>query len=138
MASTFVKFNCFALALGKGTHHLHAAGDMVKVYLTNVAPNVETHTRKIELSSIVEDNGFLATDIQQDYTVTLGVGTMTGVDVTWVAVGGSFGPFRYAALYNETAADKDLIGYYDYGSSITVLEGEIFKVDFGGSVLTIT
>jgi len=138
MASQFVKFNCFSLALGKGIHHLHAAGDQIKVYLTNVTPSVTAHTKKIDLSSIVEENGFLATDIQQDYTSTLGVGTMTGVDVTWVAVGGSFGPFRYAALYNETAADKDLIAYYDYGSTITVLDGEIFKVDFGASVLTIT
>ena len=138
MASLFVKFNCFSFALGKGIHHLHAAGDTIKVYLTNVTPIVATHTKKIDLGSIVEENGFLAANIQNDYITLAGVSTLTGVDVTWVAALGSFGPFRYAALYNETAPDKDLIAYYDYGSNITVLDGEVFKVDFGTAILTVT
>jgi hypothetical protein len=47
------------------------------------------------------------------------------------------GPFRYVALYNDTATNDDLIGYWDYGSSITLANGETFTVNFGASVLTI-
>ena len=61
---------------------------------------------------------------------------------TWTAAGGTIGPFRYAVLYNETggaAATRPVIGWWDYGSEITLQIGETFKVDFdaGTGVLTI-
>ncbi len=59
--------------------------------------------------------------------------------MTWTASGGSFGPLQYVVLYNEDATSPldALIGWWDYGSSVTVLDGEQFKVDFGASILTI-
>jgi hypothetical protein len=49
---------------------------------------------------------------------------------TWTASGAGFGPFRYAVLYNDTAASKGLIGWWDYGSSISLSAGDTFTVDF--------
>ena len=51
---------------------------------------------------------------------------------TWTAAGGSIGPFRYAVLYNDspTSPADPLIGWWDYGSSITLATGETFTVDF--------
>ncbi|NBU69837.1 MAG: hypothetical protein EBS53_00005, partial [Bacteroidetes bacterium] len=59
-------------------------------------------------------------------------------DVVFTATG-SVGPFRYAVLYNDTATNKELIGWWDYGSSITLATGETFTVDFdpGTGVLTL-
>jgi hypothetical protein len=42
-------------------------------------------------------------------------------------------------LYSDTAANDELIGWWDYGSAITLANGETFKVDFDptNGVLTI-
>ena len=139
--AAFVKFQDFVEQLGKGVHQLHAAGHTLNVYLTNNTPDVALDAVKADLVGITEAAGFGydPADAQNDYTEAAGTGTLTCVDKVWTAAGGSFGPFRYVVLYNDTpAAPADpLIAYWDYGSSITVLDGETFTVDFGASVLTI-
>jgi hypothetical protein len=40
-------------------------------------------------------------------------------------------------MYNDTSASDNLIGYYDYGSSITLNDTETFTVDFGATTLTL-
>ena len=136
--ASFTKFQQFAEDVGKGVHQLHAAGHTLKVYLTNDTPSVSGDAIKTDLAEITAEHGYPSggTDIQNDYTESGGTGTLTGTDVVFTASGGSFGPFRYAVLYNDTAADDPLIGYWDYGSSISCAAGETFTVDFGASILT--
>lgn len=138
--ASFVKFQDFAEQLGKGVHQLHAAGHTLKVYLTNTTPSASADAVKVDLAEIATGNGYTGPeDIQNDYTETAGTGTLTGTDVTITASGGSVGPFRYVVLYNDdpTSPADPLIGYWDYGSSITLSDGESFTVDFGASVLTV-
>lgn len=137
--ATFVKFQDFAEQLGKGIHQLHAAGHTLKVYLTNAEPSVSADAVKTDLAEITAENGYPSggTDIQNGYTETTGTGTLTGVDVVFTASGGSFGPFRYVVLYNDTATNDNLIAYWDYGSAISCNDGETMTVDFGASILTI-
>jgi len=137
--AAFVKFQDFVEQLGKGVHQMHAAGHTLRVYLTNNAPSVSADAVKADLAGITEQNGYAPGDVQNDYTETAGVGTLTGVDVVFTASGGSFGPLRYVVLYNDTPTSPadPLIAYWDYGSNITVNDGETFTVDFGASILTI-
>lgn len=136
--ATFNKFQDFVEQLGRGTHQLHAAGHVLKVYLSNEAPLVGD-TVKTDIAEIAAGNGYTAggEDTQNDWTETAGTGSCTGVDIVWTASGGSIGPFRYAILYNDTAASDNLIGWWDYGSSITPAAGETFTTDFGTSMFTV-
>jgi hypothetical protein len=136
--AVFNKFQCFAGDVGEGIHDLRAAGHTVMVYLTNNAPNAANHSIRADLPGITEQHGYAPEDITNDWANVAGVGTLTGVNVTWTAAGGAFGAFRYVVLYNDDPAGDPLIGWWDYGSSITVSAGESFTVDFGASVLTIT
>ena len=138
--ASYNKFNHFSLHLGQGEHKLHAAGDTLKIYLTNNTPDADLDVLKADLAGITEEHGYTETDIQNDYTEAAGVGTLVGTDIKFTAVGGAFGPLRYAVVFNSdaTSLTNPLVCWWDYGTSITVLEGEDFTVDFAASILTIT
>lgn len=133
------KFNQYVLDKLSAKHDFTAAGHVMKLMLTNTAP-VATNTIKANITEISAGNGYTAggTDVQNDVSQTSGTATITAVDVTWTATGGSIGPFRYVVAYNDTQTTpaKPLIGWYDIGSSITVTVGNQFSVDFGASWLT--
>jgi hypothetical protein len=134
------KFEDFALRLGTGVHQLQAAGHQLDVYLSNATPSASADTVKADLAEITNENGYTAPeDIQNDYTEATGTGTLTAVDVTITASGGTIGPFRYVVMDNDTPTSPadPLIAWWDYGSALTLQDGESFTVDFGASVLTI-
>ena len=134
--ATYAKFNQFIMDLGSGVHDLQASGDTLKVYLTYNAPNAEAHTVKADLPGITEENGYTSTDIQNEYTMTDGVTALVGEDAVYTAVGGDFGPFRYAVLYNATATAKaePLIAYWDYDEDVTITEGNQYTINFGAEI----
>jgi hypothetical protein len=129
--ASFNKFNSFVEALAEKKHDLGA--DTLKVLLTNTAP-VATNSVKADLTEISAGNGYTAGGNTASVTSSAQTsGTyklVLGDPATWTASGGSIGPFRYAVLYNDTAANDELIGWWDYGSSITLAAGESFAVDF--------
>ena len=140
--AAFNKFETFVGDLGQGTHQLQAAGHTLKVYASNAAPSASADSVKLDLAEITAQFGYPSggSDVQNDYTESGGTGTCTATDVVWTASGGSFGPMRYVALYNDTPTSPadPLIGWWDYGSSVTVLNTETFTVNFGANVFTIT
>lgn len=128
--ASFVKYQCFVENLAEKVHNLGA--DSLKIALTNTAPNVATHTTLANITEIAAGNGYTAggnsagvsTSVQ-----TAGVYKLVLTDPSaFIASGGAIGPFRYAVLYNATAGGA-LIGYWDYGSSISLNVGETFTVD---------
>lgn len=140
--ASFVKYQCFVENVAEKVHNL--ASDTLKVALTNTAPNVATHAVLGDITELAAGNGYTAggnQTVQSSSAQSGGVYTLASADpATWVASGGNIGPFRYAVLYNSspTSPLKPLIGYWDYGSSITLAPGETFTVDLGASTLTIT
>lgn len=141
--ATYVKYNQFVEDLAKKVHNLSA--DSLKVALTNAAPNVSTHVVLADITDLTTGNGYTAGGTAPSITScvqTAGVLKLVLGDVVFTASGGSIGPFRYAVLYNSAPSSplKPLIAYHDYGSSITVLNGETFTWDADPStgVLTIT
>lgn len=136
--ATFNKFNSFVEALAEKVHNL--GSDTLKVMLTNTAP-VAGNSVKADLTEISAGNGYTAGGATASITSssqTGGTYKLVLADVTFTATG-AVGPFRYAVLYNDTATNKELIGWVDYGSSLTLANGETFTVDFSASngVLTI-
>lgn len=138
--ATFNKFQQFAGDLGLGVHDLNT--DTLRVYLTNATPDAAADAVRADLAEISAGNGYTAggPDVTNTYSETGGTGTLAGSDVTITASGGSIGPFRYVVLYNDTPTSPadPLIGWWDYGSSITLAAGESLTVDFGASILTVT
>jgi hypothetical protein len=136
----FVKFECYSEHLAEKVHDLNA--DTLKVYATNIPPNVATMTVKADLAEITAANGYPAggTDVQNATSRAGMVTSVTAVDVTWTASGGSFGPLRYIVLYNDTPTSPadPLIGFWDYASSISINDTESFTTDFATSILTVT
>ena len=56
-------------------------------------------------------------------------------------------PFRYVIVYNDSPDSSELdhsisdpiVGYYDYGSSLTLNDGDTFTIDIGNNgLLTLT
>ena len=136
--ATFNKFNSFVEALAEKVHNL--GSDTLKVMLTNTAPSA-ANTVKADITEISAGNGYTAGGTAATISSsaqTSGTYKLVLADVVFTATGGSIGPFRYAVLYNDTAASDELIAYFDYGSSLTLATGETFTVDFDGSAGVLT
>lgn len=134
--AAFNKFQDFVEQIGLKNHNLST--DTLKVFLTNEQP-LAADTVKGDMAEITAGNGYTAggEDSQNTYSETGGTASCVGVDITWTASGGSIGPFRYAVLYNDAGATKYLVGWWDYGSELTLNSGESFKVDFGANMFTL-
>ena len=137
--ASFNKFSSLVEALAEKSHNLGA--DTLKLMLTNSAP-IASNTVKANLTEISAGNGYTAGGSTVTITTsaqTAGLYKLVGNDVTVTASGGSIGPFRYVVLYNDTATNDELIGWWDYGSSITLLAGETITIDLDASngILTI-
>jgi len=130
--AAFNKFDAFVEALAEKVHNL--GSDTLKVYLTNDTPSASADAVKADLAEISAGNGYTAggnTAAQTSSAQTGGLYKLVlGDPASWTAAGGAIGPFRYAVLYNSTTAGGNLIGYWDYGSSISLASGDTFTVDF--------
>ena len=142
--ATFTKVNDFVEALAEKVHNL--GSDTLVVALSNTAPNAETN------DPTADGNGVLANVTQIAYTnlsarsittsasaQTSGTYKLTLTDLVLTASGGAVADFRYVYIYNDTATNDELIAVFDYGSTVSLADGDTFTIDFDAAngVLTI-
>lgn len=51
---------------------------------------------------------------------------------------GAVGPFQYVYIYDDGSTGDKLIGYYDYGSAVTLANTDTFTINFDGTNGVIT
>jgi hypothetical protein len=128
--ATFTKFNSFVEAIAEKTHNL--GSDTLKVALTNSAPSasntVLANITEISYTYLSSRTLTVSSSVQTSGTYKLVIS-----DLTLTTTGGATGPFRYIVIYNDTATNDELICYYDYGSSITLNDGDSFVIDMDGT-----
>lgn len=137
--ATFNKFHSFVEALAEKVHNL--GSDTLTVALSNTLP-VNTNT---QLSNITQIS---YTNIQDGTTTgrnlagvtsaqTSGTYTLDANDLVLTATG-TVPTFRYVVLYNDTATNDELIGWYDYGATVDLLNGETFTITWDAAgILTL-
>jgi hypothetical protein len=135
--ASFNKFHCFVEDLAEKKHNL--GSDTLKVYLSNATPSASADFVKADLAEITNQNGYTA---PLTLTVTSsaqsgGTYTLAANDPSVITASGTVGPFQYVVLYNDTATNDELIGWWDYASAVTLANGETFTIDLGASILTL-
>ena len=142
--ASFTKVNDFVVNLAN-TMDLDA--NTLIVALSNTDPTSGTNV-------VSDGNGILAnispisyTNLSsrtlQNVTSTQSSGTykLSADDLTLTASGGSVAAFRYIVIYNDsvTSPADPVIVYYDYGTSLTLNDGDTFTIDIGtNGILTLT
>jgi hypothetical protein len=140
--AAFVKYQTFVEDLLEGVHDFDA--HVFKIMLSNASPSVASHAVRADVAEIGAGFGYASGGAASAITTSRSGGTakVVAADVTFTAVAGSIGPFRYAILYNDTpsAPADPLIAYWDYGAALTLTDGNQFTVDFDGTagILTLT
>lgn len=128
--ATFTKFQPFVEALAEKTHNL--GSDQLKIALTNTAPNATDATlsqiTEVTYTNLSTRNLTTSTSAQTSGTYKLVI-----ADIDLTASGGTVGPFRYVVIYNDTSTSDNLIAYYDYGTNITLQDGDALAVNFDGT-----
>ena len=141
--ASFTKVNDFVVNLANA---MDLDSDTLKVALCNTDPTSGT-------SIVTDGNGVLANVTEISYpnlsartlqnvtsTQTSGTYKLSADDLVLTASGGSVAAFRYVIIYNDTPTSPadPIVGYYDYGSSLTLNDGDTFTIDIGANgILTL-
>jgi hypothetical protein len=137
--ATFNTFQSFVEALAEKVHNLGT--DTLTVALTNSAP-VATNTVLANITQIAYTNIQNGTTTGRDLTgvtsaQTTGTYKLDANDLVLTATG-TVPTFRYVVLYNNTATNDELIGWYDYGAAVDLLNGETFTITWDAAgILTL-
>ena len=131
--ASFVKVNNF---VKNAVHDMDLESDQIVVALTNTAPGSESTDPTSDAGGVIANLTQISYSNCSSRNVTTTSSTQASgtyklvlQDLTLTA-SGTVGPFRYIYLFNDTVTGDPLIGYYDYGTSITLNNGDTFTLDF--------
>jgi hypothetical protein len=134
--ATYTKFQCFVEDLAEKKHNL--ASDTLKVAFSNAsnAPSASADVKLADITTIAAPAVDTTTLTVSSSSQTSGTYKLVVADLTMTA-SGAVGPFRYVTVYNDTATNKELICFFDYGSEVTLASGDTFTLDFGTELFSL-
>jgi hypothetical protein len=134
--ANYNKFQCFVEDICEKKHNL--GSDTLKVALSNAsnAPSASADVKLADITTISVANLDSVTLTVSSSSQTSGTYKLVLADKTMTA-SGAVGPFQYVIIYNDTAANDELIAWYDYGSEVTLASGDTFKLDFGTELFSL-
>lgn len=130
--AAYNKFQSWAEYSEEGAN---VGSDQFVVALTNSAP-VATNTVLSDITQIAYTYCSSRNLSTSTSSQTSGTFSLVLSDLTLTASGGPVGPFRYVVVYDDTVSGDPLVCWFDYGSSITLGDGETFLINFGSSLYT--
>jgi hypothetical protein len=139
--ASFNKFYQFVEDLSKGVHNFTSDSTCSVTVALTAAANAPVATNSVlaNLTQISYTN--LSTRVISNVTCeqTTGTVTFTADDLVLTA-SGTVATFRYVVLYNDnpTSPADPLIGWYDYGSDVTLNNGETFTINFTTGFATLS
>jgi hypothetical protein len=132
--ATFNKFDCFVENLAEKVHNLQSDSLTIELVAQGNAPTAgSTTVTPISYTNLATSRVLSSVTSTQ----SSGLYTLNAADMVLTA-SGAVATFRHVVLTNATAsAGFKLIGWWDYGSDVTLANGETFTIDFTTGVLTI-
>jgi hypothetical protein len=124
----FTLFDSFTEALAEKVHNLGSDTLTVALCAAANAP-VAGNTVLANLTEVSYTNLSTRVLTSTFSAQASGLYKLVLADLTLTA-SGDVAPFRYLVIYNDTAANDELIGWLDYGSDLTLHNGDTLTIDF--------
>jgi hypothetical protein len=145
--AAYVKIQDFVEQLGLAVHNLNTHTLRVALNRSDAAAGAGSAVQATDtvMGDIVQPTGTgytaLGIDTANSWAEAAGTGTLTGTKAVWTAGAADWQSFRFVVLHNDDAIDR-LISFWDYGSDLTLGNGETFTVKFNngdptGTILTL-
>lgn len=129
--ATFFPFHHFVEDLAHGLHNLSTAQLTVALTAAANAPDSAANEQLSHLTQISYTNLSSRNITTSSSTQTTGTYRLVLSDLTLTA-SGAVATFRYVVIYNNTSTNDRLMGFYDYGTNVTMANGDTFVIDFDG------
>lgn len=136
--ATYNKFQQFVEDLSDGVYNCSTDQFVIALTAAANAP-VATNTVLANLTEIAYTNLSSRNLTTSTHAQSSGTYTQLFADLVLTASGGSVATFRYVVIYDDTPTSPadPLVGWYDYGSDLTLADGETLTIDFTTSTWTL-
>ena len=135
--AAFNKFNAFVEHLAEGVHNFSSDATCTLTLALCAAANTPTSANAVlaDLTQIAYTNLSSRVCAVTSSSQTSGTYKLVVADITLTASGGAVAAFQFVVMYNDdpTSPADPLIGWWDYGSALTLNNGESLTVDFDGT-----
>lgn len=129
--ATFNKHHSFVEALAEKVHNLGSDVIMVALCAAASAP-IASNSQLSNLTQISYTGLSTRVITIASSSQTSGTYKLVATDLVLTA-SGAIPTFRYLDIYNDTATNKELICWFDYGTNVDLAIGETFTLDFDGT-----